>query len=123
MSQSLALSVIGSYVDSVSGITEGKTWSKSTTITGNTPISFVQNITTGDTTIYLGDMLGLTPGYVFLRNLAGVTPNIIVGADGTNYPAQIPGNLGFGVIAWNATAMHAKTTQGSAKLEVLIIPV
>jgi hypothetical protein len=121
MAQSLALQIAGTYTDTVSGITQNKTWSNNFTISGNAPIQHVQNITTGDTTIYLGDMTGTTPGYLFMRSLASVTANIVLGGDGSSYPITVA-PTGFGAIQWNATAIHAKTTTLSAQLEYMVIP-
>ncbi len=45
-----------------------------------------------------------------------------MGGDGSSYPIMVA-PTGFGVIQWNATAIHAKVTTLSAKLEYMVIPV
>jgi hypothetical protein len=70
-------------------------------------------LTTGDTTLIKGNIT--TYGYVYFKN-QDATNNIQIGSDGTLFPLMLkPGE--FGVVRWNAAAIHAKATVGTPILE------
>lgn len=80
-------------------------------------VQSVQNIPTTDATLDL-NAIG-TIGYVFLHNL-DPTNYISIGSDGSSYPiVLLPGD--FGIVRWNAAAIHAKSHTAACDLEYVAL--
>ena len=87
-------------------------------VTGNAVVQSVQSIATTDTTLVLGDVS--TIGFFYFHNLDPIN-YIIIGSDGTLYPNKVkPGE--FGMVRWNAAAIHAKANAAACLLEYILIP-
>lgn len=83
------------------------------TVTGKQVVHGHIGLTTGDTTLNKGN-IG-TYGFVYFKNWDST--NILqIGSDGTLYPISFGPNE-FGIMRWNAAAIHAKATAGTPLLE------
>jgi hypothetical protein len=87
------------------------------TVTGKQVSHGSIGLSTSDTTLNKGNIGTL--GYVYFKNLDAVN-NVTIGSDGTLFNLTLkPGE--FGVIRWNAAAIHAKSAAGTPLLEYWMV--
>ena len=107
----------GRLTFSKAGADYSVTGSSTIDVTGFNAIKATKQLSTSDYNFDKGNVG--TIGRVFVLNL-DTTNNVIVGADGTNYPIKIkPGSFFCG--EWNAAAVHAKSSAGTPYIDYVII--
>ena len=125
MARTLSLQVIAQYLDDVAGICNPKSWAASAIgITGNTPLSTVQNIGTSAELLVVGDIT--TPGYFLYKCLHATTNSILIGITTTSMPVRARAGLGFGCFevdgAVAGVTIYAKATPSACDLEYMLLP-
>lgn len=114
------LSLVLNWSYSKAGVTLNNNNTQLITISGTAANSDVVNVSTNDTELTLGSVT--SPGWIFLKNLsaAGTANYIRVGADGTNYLAQINAQEAA-VFRLNASTLHAICQTNSTSLFYILL--
>lgn len=118
MAQEITLSV--NIAQTKNGVTFSKDFTGQFDVTGNTPISNVQNIGTSDETLALGDIS--TIGYIALRNLDNTNFIDIGYTSGTYFARLKRGEFMVMRGGPGLTAIHAKADTAVCNLEYLLLP-
>jgi hypothetical protein len=114
------LSLSGSASQTKNGATYSQSYTKTVTITGDTPVAAVQSIGTSDETLGLGEIATL--GYMIAKNL-DATNYIEIGHTSGTYSIKLKA-LEFCIFRVGAgmTAIHAKANTGACLLQYLLLP-
>jgi hypothetical protein len=118
MSQELTYGV--SATENKNGVTFQKTFNGQVDVSGNSPLSYIQNIGTSDETLDLGDIS--TIGFVCLRNM-DVTNYVEIGHTSGTYALKLKaGEFCLFRAGAAMTAIHAKANTAAINLEVQLLP-
>jgi len=114
------LSLSGSASETKNGATYSATYTKTVTVSGDTPVSTVQSIGTSDETLSLGEISSL--GYLIAKNL-DATNYLEIGYTSGTYAIKLKA-LEFCIfrVGSGMTAIHAKANTGACLLQYLLLP-
>ncbi len=114
------LSVTASASETKNGATFSATYTKTITITGDTPVSVVQSIGTSDETLALGEIATL--GWLIAKNL-DATNYLQLGHTSGTYSIKLKaGEFCSFRVGSGMTAIHALANTGACLLQYLLLP-
>lgn len=118
MANELSLTITAT--ETKNGVTFTKNFTKTVTVTGNSPIANIQAVGTADETLAAGD--AGSGGYIIVKNLDG-TNFVELGHTSGTYNVRLKaGEIACFRAGTDLTTIHAKANTAGVLLEYLLLP-